>query len=40
MEVHMWRCVGRHKVWYEWAVTEPQASPIHNPGGRSYAVGL
>lgn len=36
----MWRCVGRHKVWYEWAVTEPLASPIHNPGGRSYAVGL
>lgn len=40
MEVHMWRCAGQHKVWYEWAVTQPLASPIHNPGGRSYHVGL
>ncbi|KAL4443757.1 hypothetical protein ABPG75_011494 [Micractinium tetrahymenae] len=40
MEVHMWRCEGKHKVWYEWAVTQPLASPIHNPGGRSYFVGL
>lgn len=28
------------KVWYEWAISEPSASPIHNPGGRSWAVGL
>jgi len=40
MEVHMWRCEGKHKVWYEWAVTQPLATPIHNPGGRSYYVGL
>lgn len=40
MEVHMWRCEGKHKVWYEWAVTQPLASPIHNPGGRSHYVGL
>lgn len=37
---HMWRRVGKHKVWYEWAVSAPAASAIHNPGGRSYWVGL
>jgi protein arginine N-methyltransferase 5 len=37
---HMWRKCGKHKVWYEWAVSEPVACPIHNPGGRSYYVGL
>lgn len=44
----MWRCCSRHKVWYEWAVAgpagggcaSPAPSPIHNPGGRSYHVGL
>lgn len=36
----MWRCASRHKVWYEWAVTQPQTGPIHNPNGRSYFVGL
>lgn len=36
----MWRCASRHKVWYEWAVTTPACSPIHNPSGRSYYVGL
>mmetsp|Transcript_34182 Transcript_34182/g.107768 ORF Transcript_34182/g.107768 Transcript_34182/m.107768 type:complete len:636 (-) Transcript_34182:176-2083(-) len=37
---HMWRCVGSNKVWYEWAVSEPIVSPIHNPNGRSYYIGL
>eukprot|EP00931_Biecheleriopsis_adriatica_P047067 TRINITY_DN27105_c0_g1_i1.p1 TRINITY_DN27105_c0_g1~~TRINITY_DN27105_c0_g1_i1.p1 ORF type:complete len:612 (+),score=103.58 TRINITY_DN27105_c0_g1_i1:109-1944(+) len=36
---HWWRCSNDRKVWYEWAVTEPTAQPIHNPGGRSYSVG-
>jgi len=40
LDVSMWRCATRHKVWYEWAVGGPQASPIHNPNGRSYYVGL
>ena len=22
------------KVWYEWAVTRPHTTPIHNPNGR------
>ena len=36
MEAHVWRCVGKGKVWYEWAVTEPGAGPVHNVNGRSY----
>ncbi|KAL3148615.1 Protein arginine N-methyltransferase 5 [Trebouxia sp. C0009 RCD-2024] len=36
----IWRCAANHKVWYEWCVTQPQCSAIHNPNGRSYFVGL
>uniref|UniRef100_A0A8C3V0I7 Protein arginine N-methyltransferase 5 n=1 Tax=Catharus ustulatus TaxID=91951 RepID=A0A8C3V0I7_CATUS len=28
------------KVWYEWAVTSPACSALHNPSGRSYTIGL
>lgn len=38
--VHMWRCSGGGKVWYEWSVTEPVVLPVHNPNGRSYYIGL
>ncbi|XP_039018708.1 protein arginine N-methyltransferase 1.5-like isoform X1 [Hibiscus syriacus] len=40
LEVHFWRCCGSTKVWYEWCVTSPRPSPIHNSNGRSYWVGL
>eukprot|EP00850_Spirogloea_muscicola_P006972 SM000034S12726 [mRNA] locus=s34:430977:437706:+ [translate_table: standard] len=40
LELHFWRCHSATKVWYEWAVTSPSISPIHNPNGRSYWVGL
>ena len=40
IRVSMWRCCSRQKVWYEWAVESPLATPIHNPDGRSYMVGL
>ncbi|XP_057813500.2 protein arginine N-methyltransferase 1.5 isoform X1 [Cryptomeria japonica] len=40
LEVQFWRCTGATKVWYEWSVTAPSVSPIHNCGGRSYWVGL
>lgn len=40
IEAHFWRCCGPTKVWYEWCVSEPSPSPIHNPNGRSYWVGL
>jgi hypothetical protein len=36
----LWRCVGPSRVWYEWALTEPQPCALHNPNGRSYFVGL
>eukprot|EP00932_Pfiesteria_piscicida_P022164 SRR837773.8928.p1 GENE.SRR837773.8928~~SRR837773.8928.p1 ORF type:complete len:466 (-),score=50.75 SRR837773.8928:75-1472(-) len=34
-----WRCHNDRKVWYEWAVSEPTSSTVHNPGGRSYYIG-
>ncbi|WOL06508.1 protein arginine N-methyltransferase 5 [Canna indica] len=40
VEVHFWRCTASTKVWYEWCVTSPSTSPIHNSNGRSYWVGL
>ncbi|KAG6520883.1 hypothetical protein ZIOFF_017945 [Zingiber officinale] len=40
IEVHFWRRSGATKVWYEWCVTSPSTSPIHNSNGRSYWVGL
>uniref|UniRef100_A0A7N8X3Y5 Protein arginine N-methyltransferase 5 n=1 Tax=Mastacembelus armatus TaxID=205130 RepID=A0A7N8X3Y5_9TELE len=38
--VQFWRSNNGKKVWYEWAVTEPSCSAIHNPAGRSYTIGL
>jgi protein arginine N-methyltransferase 5 len=40
VECQMWRCVSSSKVWYEWAVTSPVVSHIHNLNGRSSWVGL
>ncbi len=40
VELHMWRIVSDNKVWYEWMVSSPVISPIHNPCGRSYFIGL
>ena len=40
IQVHLWRCSSSKKVWYEWAVTCPLVTSIHNPGGRSYWIGL
>ncbi|EPS73385.1 hypothetical protein M569_01367, partial [Genlisea aurea] len=40
LEVNFWRCCGPAKVWYEWCVTSPSPSPMHNTNGRSYWVGL
>jgi protein arginine N-methyltransferase 5 len=38
--VEFWRLGDPKKVWYEWAVTAPEASPVHNPRGRSYGINL
>ncbi|GAB0095126.1 Protein arginine N-methyltransferase [Sergentomyia squamirostris] len=35
IEVNFWRRVGQRKVWYEWSISSPQMSHIHNLNGRS-----
>ena len=41
VEVSMWRRRKGAKVWYEWcAKSGGNATHVHNPGGRSYCVGL
>jgi protein arginine N-methyltransferase 5 len=40
VEAHIWRNMSKQKVWYEWCVSAPDVSPIHNPNGRSYWIGL
>lgn len=40
IKLHLWRCVSSRHVWYEWAITEPQTSKIHNSGGAAYKIGL
>lgn len=40
LTVHMWRRTSSQNVWYEWCVTEPRLTPIHNPNGRSHSIGL
>jgi len=40
VEAHVWRNVTSTKVWYEWCLTSPSPTPIHNPNGRSYWIGL
>jgi len=37
---HWWRRHDARRVWYEWALSEPAASSVQNPGGRSWAIGL
>ncbi|XP_063951475.1 protein arginine N-methyltransferase 5-like [Lytechinus pictus] len=38
--VHFWRNVRSRSVWYEWSLTEPVATPIHNINGQSYTISL
>ena len=42
LEARIWRSASAatKKVWYEWCITSPIVSPVHNPGGRSYAMSL
>uniref|UniRef100_A0A1A9UP09 Protein arginine N-methyltransferase n=1 Tax=Glossina austeni TaxID=7395 RepID=A0A1A9UP09_GLOAU len=35
IKIHFWRCVSKKKVWYEWSLTSPSTTHIHNLGGRS-----
>jgi protein arginine N-methyltransferase 5 len=38
--VHLARCTGNGKVWYEWAVKSPSVGPVNNVNGRSFSIGL
>jgi protein arginine N-methyltransferase 5 len=40
VSVAVWRCVSTEKVWYEWCLTSPVSTPIQNPNGVAYWVGL
>lgn len=35
IEVNVWRCVGPRKVWYEWSLTSPVVTHVHNQKGRA-----
>lgn len=37
---HWWRRHVGTKAWYEWALSEPTASPLQNPGGRSWTMAF
>lgn len=39
-ELQVWRVVGPRDVWYEWAVTSPRCTPIHNANGHAFKMGL
>lgn len=34
IELNFWRCISSHKVWYEWCLTKPFVTHIHNHNGR------
>ncbi|EFH56833.1 predicted protein [Arabidopsis lyrata subsp. lyrata] len=40
IEAHFWRCSDSTKVWYEWSVSLPTVSLIHNRNGSSCWMGL
>ncbi|RWS17186.1 protein arginine N-methyltransferase 5-like protein, partial [Dinothrombium tinctorium] len=40
IKVHFWRLINKRAVWYEWCLTQPQPTAIHNPNGRSHPIGL
>ena len=45
IEVHMWRCTDKSKVWYEYQICSRGAggvaiTDVHNINGRSFYIGL
>ncbi|XP_053677730.1 protein arginine N-methyltransferase 5 [Anopheles nili] len=36
--VHFWRCVASHKVWYEWSLSSPVVTHVHNIDGRGQPI--
>ncbi|KAF1321894.1 Protein arginine n-methyltransferase, partial [Globisporangium splendens] len=43
VKMQFWRLSTNNRVWYEWALSTDDGkhqTPIHNPNGRSYWIGL
>jgi protein arginine N-methyltransferase 5 len=40
VEAVVWRCTDGRRVWYEWCLISPLMTPIQNPNGRTYSIGL
>lgn len=40
LQINFWRSSNNHKVWYEWCMTKPYQSIIHNIKGEMYFMSL
>jgi len=40
IQINFWRCSDKFKVWYEWCMTKPYQSIIHNIKGEIYFMSL
>lgn len=40
LQINFWRCSDKYKVWYEWCITKPYQSVIHNVNGEMYFMSL
>ncbi|CAI6357455.1 unnamed protein product [Macrosiphum euphorbiae] len=40
IQINFWRCSDKFKVWYEWCMTKPYQSIIHNIKGEMYFMSL
>ncbi|XP_001945001.1 protein arginine N-methyltransferase 5 [Acyrthosiphon pisum] len=40
IQINFWRCSNKFKVWYEWCMTRPYQSIIHNIKGEMYFMSL
>ncbi|GAB67175.1 arginine N-methyltransferase 5 [Plasmodium cynomolgi strain B] len=39
LSISIWRLTDSHKIWYEWCVSEPQSTCIHNYNARHFSIG-
>lgn len=40
LQINIWRSSNKYKVWYEWCMTKPYQSIIHNINGEMYFMSL
>ncbi|XP_050527464.1 protein arginine N-methyltransferase 5-like [Daktulosphaira vitifoliae] len=40
LQVNFWRFSDKHKVWYEWCISKPCQTVIHNVNGTTYSMIL